>query len=53
MPNKTDVVAALATGGGFLGAITFTDVYQAMSFLVLTLTAIHWVLRIKKQLKDD
>jgi hypothetical protein len=42
-------VTALA---GLFGAVTFTDSYQAMSFLVLILTAISLIVRIRKDTRD-
>jgi len=55
MVDKSSIVPAATVAAGALGAITFTDVYQAMSFLVLILSAVHLVLKIRRvrQLPPD
>lgn len=49
------VVTACMGTAAIFGAVTFRDTYQAMSFVVLILTAISLIVRIRKDIreKDD
>lgn len=46
------VMRGVAAVAGLFGAVNFSDAYQAISFLVLILTAINLVVNINKQLRN-
>lgn len=52
MLEKSNAIPALVGSASIWGTLTFSDVYQGMSFLVLLLTAVHLIVKIKKEHND-
>jgi hypothetical protein len=46
------VLTGITAMAGLFGAVTLTDAYQALSFVVLILTAISLLIKINKQLRN-